>query len=365
MSYEAELEFKRERVAEALKRIGGIDFDVPAPVACPSPNGYRNKAVYQFTVRNRKTVSGFYRRRSHDVLPTARCLLQSEQADLTAAAVCELADRLRIPVYDERTHKGSLRRMMYRENSCGEAQLVIICADRKLLSRRSEAVNFILTRCPWVCGLFVCLNSKPTNTVLGGEILLLDGDPVLSETLCGYRFEVSPPAFLQVNREQAERLYDIAAEFAQPTGARVLDLYCGTGTLTLRYAGEAAEVVGAEIVPEAVENAKMNATRNGVKNATFLCGDAADLAMRFAPGHFDIVSVDPPRRGLDPAAAQAVIDLAPKKIVYVSCDPATLARDLRLFTDAGYAADRVQPVDMFPRTEHVECVVGLTKLNVK
>jgi len=361
VDYSAELEFKRSRVEEALRRIGGVTFDVPTPLASPAPNGYRNKAVYQLAESNGRTVFGFYRRRTHDVLATRRCLLQSEEADAAAQAVCDLADALHIPVYNEKTRKGSLRRIMYRENAAGDAQLVIVSANSRIASQKREVCDFLLRRCPWLRSIFLCVNPDPTNTVLAGKLILLEGDETISETLCGLEFEVSPLAFFQVNRAQTERLYDTAAEFADAAGMKVLDLYCGTGTLTLRLARDAESVIGAEIVPAAVENAKKNAARNGIADAKFICGDAADAVTKFGPGHFDIISVDPPRKGLSPEAVRGILALEPKKIVYVSCDPATLARDIKLFREGGYTLQRVQPVDMFPRTEHIETVAQLCR----
>ena len=361
ISYADELEFKQERVREALRRIGGIDCEVEPTLPSPAWTGYRNKAVYQLASVNGRTVFGFYRRRTHEVLPCERCLLQSEQADEAAKTVCALADELHLPVYDEKTRKGSLRRLMVRENAAGDGQLVIVAADERLLTKKNQFVEGLLDVCPWLSGIFLAVNKDPNDNTVPGSLRLLHGTETLHETLCSLTFEVSPTAFFQVNRAQTERLYETAAEYAEAAGKRVLDLYCGAGTLTLRLSRDAAEIIGAEIVPAAVENAKQNAARNGVQNAEFFCGDAADVVRQYGPGRFDVVTVDPPRKGLSPEAVQGILTLEAPRIVYVSCDPATLARDIKLFCAAGYAVQRVQPADMFPRTEHVETVCCLSK----
>ena len=351
VGYEAELEFKRRRVEDALRRIGGTDAAVAPVLPSPQRDGARNKAVYQLARgADGRLRAGFFRRRSNDVIACPRCPSLPEAADAAARAL-EAADA----VFD----LGEARWLMWRGNSKGESQVCLVTRDRRVL-REDGFAEFMRERTPGLVSLVHCLNPRSDNVILSGTLTTLWGSDCLTETVCGAEFEISPFSFFQTNLAQAERLYETAREFADAAGARVLELYCGIGTMTLALARDAAEVVGCEIVPEAVENARAAARRNGVRNVRFVCADAGEMARRES-GCFDVAVVDPPRKGLSREALDAVAALEPRRIVYVSCDPATLARDIKLLSEHGYAPTRVQPVDMFPATEHVETVVCLSQ----
>jgi len=363
VSYDEELRMKHERVADALKRIGGIDTAVESILPSPALEGYRNKVIYQTADINGVPVIGFYRRGSHDVVAADCCTLQSPDADRAAKAVQRFARENGVRMYDEVSGKGTIRYIFYRSSSNGTAQICIVTAEKKI--RNQEAlVGTLKKECPELTGILLCHNPEKGNVALTGEIEVLWGELYLTDTLCGLTFRISPLSFFQINRDQTENLYRIATEFAGLSGTEtVFDLYCGIGTISLCMARLANKVIGAEIVPEAVEDAKVNAKINGISNAEFICADAAAAAgqIKTRDEPIDVVTVDPPRKGLSPAAVDAILQIAPKRIVYVSCDPATLARDLKLFAEDGYTVHRVKPVDMFPRTPHVECVVLMSR----
>ena len=301
------------------------------------------------------------------MIPAADCRLQSPQAGAAARAVEGYLADLDVPAYDEGTGRGLLRHIYVRTNAAGQA-LVCLVVNGKSLPREEELVRRIRAACPETVGIVLNTNTRDTNVVLGDTYRTLWGEDALEDTLCGLTFRLSIPAFYQVNRAQAERLYGKAAELAGLTGREtVLDLYCGAGTITLCLAKHAQRVIGGEIVPEAIDNARENARRNGVANAEFFCGDAGEIAAHLASEDLrpDVVVVDPPRKGLGEEVIAAVAGMAPERVVYVSCDPATLARDVKRFSALGYAAARAVAVDMFPRTRHVETVVLLSKLNTK
>ena len=364
VSYDAELRMKLDRVNEAYKRIGGLDLRAETILGAAETEGYRNKAIYAVTPDLRP---GFYRPRSHQVIPVERCRLQAEESDRAARAVCDFARAEGFPAYDEATGRGLLRHVFTRRARDGALQVTVVAAGG--FGAKTQALaEAVRAACPETVGVILNVNKTRGNTVLAGDFYTLWGADTLSDTLCGSRFELSPQSFYQVNPAQAERLYDRAVAYAAPEGRGLaLDLYCGAGTITLALARGAERVVGAEIVPEAVENARENALRNGVGNAEFLCADAGEAAAELLRRgeRPDAVVVDPPRKGLSPAALEAVCALAPARVVYVSCNPATQARDLKRFRELGYAAREAVAVDMFPRTSHVETVCLLSKRNVK
>ena len=360
ISYEEELSAKRQRVEDALRRVGGADVAVEEILGSEAVDGYRNKCQFPVSPDGR---AGFYRARSHQVIPAADCRLQSPQAGAAARAVEGYLADLDVPAYDEGTGRGLLRHIYVRTNAAGQA-LVCLVVNGTELPREEELVRRIRAACPETVGIVLNTNTRDTNVVLGDTYRTLWGEDALEDTLCGLTFRLSIPAFYQVNRSQAERLYGKAAELAGLTGREtVLDLYCGAGTITLCLAKHARRVIGGEIVPEAIDNARENARRNGVANAEFFCGDAGEIAAHLASEDLrpDVVVVDPPRKGLGEEVIAAVAGMAPERVVYVSCDPATLARDVKRFSALGYAAARAVAVDMFPRTRHVETVVLLSR----
>ena len=358
MDREEELEAKRQRVQDALRRIGGSDVTVEG-ILSGAPLHYRNKSQYPVSADGQV---GFYKARSHQVIPVDCCRIQKPQADAAAEALRRYIRECGVPCYDERTRRGLVRHLYVRTNSAGQSLACVLVNGRKL-PREDTLVSFMRQALPNAVGVVLGVNTQPTGAILGSEYRTLWGADVLEDTLCGLSFRLSVPSFYQVNHDMAEVLYDTAVDFAGLTGHEtVLDLYCGAGTITQVMARRAARVIGAEIVPEAIADAKENAKRNGIGNVEFLCGDAAAAAADFAAKGLrpDVICVDPPRKGLSPEVVAAAASMAPQRIVYVSCDPATLARDVKRFAQEGYCAVRAAAVDMFPGTANVETVVLLS-----
>ncbi len=357
MDREEELEAKRQRVQDALRRIGGSDVTVET-ILSGEPLHYRNKSQYPVSADGQV---GFYKARSHQVIPVDCCRIQKPQADAAAEALRRYIRECGVPCYDERTRRGLVRHLYVRTNSAGKS-LVCVLVNGKKLPREDALVSFMRQALPDAVGVVLGVNTQPTGAILGSEYRTLWGTDALEDTLCGLSFRLSVPSFYQVNHDMAEVLYDTAVDFAGLTGHEtVLDLYCGAGTITQVMARRAGRVIGAEIVPEAIADARENARRNGIENVEFLCGDAAAAADFAAKGlRPDVLCVDPPRKGLSPEVIEAAASMAPQRIVYVSCDPATLARDVKLFAQEGYCAVRAAAVDMFPGTANVETVVLLS-----
>ena len=355
MSYAAEREAKRVRVEDALHRIGGLDLPVSVIYGAENTDRYRNKV--QLPVADGPKI-GFFRARSHDVVDVGDCLLQPEPASALAEAVRQWMRTYSVPAYDESAHKGLLRHVFMRFSRTNA--LCCLVVNGRALPHETELVAALRAAAPELSGVVLSVNQERTNVILGREMRTLWGNNYLDDTLCGLTFRISVPSFYQVNRDQCEVLYGKALELAALTGTEtVLDLYCGIGTISLVMAQRAGRVVGAEIVPSAVADAQDNARRNGITNAEFFCGDAADAARRFSADGLrpDVICVDPPRKGLSPEVIEAMVEMSPARILYVSCDPATLARDLARLTQHGYRAQKAVAVDMFPRTAHVETVV--------
>ena len=360
MSYGEELRLKKQRVQDALARIGGSSVAVEEILGGEDILRYRNKAQYPVSADG---AVGFYRARTHEVIECESCLLLRPEADAAAAALRRYLTKYAVSGYEERSGTGLLRHLYVRSNAKGES-LVCVLVNAEELPHERELVAMLREACPKTVGVVLGTNTAKSNVILGDRYRTLWGADRLEDTLCGFSFRLSVPSFYQVNRAQCERLYGKAVEFAQLTGREtVLDLYCGVGTITLTMAKNAGRVIGAEIVPEAIGDAKDNAARNGVTNAEFFCGDAGDVAAKLARERLrpDVVTVDPPRRGLAPEVIAAIARMQPQRVVYVSCDSATLARDVKRFAQAGYAAVRACAVDMFPRADHVETVVLLSQ----
>jgi len=359
MSYTEELWAKRQRVQDALMRLGGTEVQVEEILSAKNPLGYRNKS--QYPVGTDGTI-GFFRARSHEVVSIDRCLIQSEISDKTAQAVRTWMKRYKISAYDERSGKGLVRHVYVRVNKKGES-LCCVVVNGAGVPREPELAAYVQAAAPKTVGVLVNTNTRKGNVVLGDKYRTVWGQDYLMDSLCGLTFKLSVPSFYQVNREQAEVLYGKALEYAALTGEEtVLDLYCGTGTITLCLAKQAKRAIGAEIVAPAIRDANENAERNGVKNVEFFCGDAADIAAKLEKEGLrpDVITVDP-RKGLAPEVIASIAEMAPKRVVYVSCDAATLGRDVKIFEGFGYKAVRACAVDMFPGTRHVESVVLLSR----
>ena len=363
LTYAEELRAKGQRIADALERVGGVRLDLPPLLGAESPDRYRNKVQFPVAPGRRGPAVGYYRPRSHDVLDVADCLLQPETVTALRLAFLGWMEDFHVPPYEETSRSGLIRHLYVRTNRAGEA-LCCVVANGSSLPHTQELVRRLRQAVPALAGVVLNQNTRDTNVILGPDYHTLWGRDFLEETLCGMTFRLSVPSFFQINRAQTERLYAQALDFAGLTGTEtVLDLYCGIGTISLALAQRAAQVIGAEIVPPAIRDAKENALRNHVENAEFFCGDAADIAAKLESDGLrpDVVTVDPPRKGLAPEVIASVAAMGPEKVVYVSCDPATLGRDVKIFREFGYEAKRAAAVDMFPGTAHVETVVLLSR----
>ena len=364
MRYEEELRLKRQRVQDNLSRIGGSTVEVEEILGAQDTLRYRNKAQYPVS---KDGAVGFYRARTHEVIECEHCLLVKPEADAAAEALREYMQTCHVAGYDEKTGRGLVRHLYVRSNAAGES-LICVLVNGDKLPKEDRLVGLLRAACPKCTGIVLGTNTKKGNVILGDRYRALWGSDRLEDTLCGKTFRLSVPSFYQVNRAQAERLYAKAIEFAGLTGGEtVLDLYCGAGTITLAMADRAKRVLGAEIVPEAIDDARENAACSGVQNAEFFCGDASDVAKKLARERLrpDVITVDPPRKGLAADVVESIAEMQPERVVYVSCDSATMARDVKRFAELGYTAVRACAVDMFPRADHVETVCLLSKLQSK
>ena len=452
MDYEEELRFKAQKVADALTRLGGIEIEESrikdqgsgnagmqdagcrmqneasgintgdgslcssnlseSESACPTQRTvpcvpitgaadtscYRNKAQYPIAMKNGRPVAGFYKNRTHEVVPIQRCSILPEVFDRVKDVILRWAEEDRVSVYDETTGQGLLRHIYVRRGAVSGQVMVCLVVNGQRLPRENRLIHALRREIPGLSSLVLSVNQRNTNVILGSELRTLWGQPWIEDELCGFTFRLSPHSFYQVNHAQAQRLYARAVELADLHGTEtVLDLYCGTGTITLALSRSAGQVVGVEVVPQAIEDARENAARNGVKNVQFVCADVAqafakgsrireqgagDAGMQNAecrmqnigsdkdnlqPSTFsfqlprpDVIVVDPPRKGLAPEVIDAMAAMSPDRIVYVSCDPATLARDVKLLTQRGYTLTHAEAFDLFPRTFHIETVCLLT-----
>lgn len=367
ISYEEELRVKRQRIIDALERIGGFAGAQVEPVlGAASRNGYRNKALLPLGRKPDGSLAmGFYALNSHRIVDCPACRLHPPEFNALMAAFRVWAEKGGETVYDEKSHTGKLRRLYLRRGENTGELMACVVVNGESLRGEAQLVEALRSAVPSLTTVLLNVNQDRTNVALGPGLRTLYGPGYIQDTLCGLTFRISPLSFYQVNPQQAQVLYEKAAEFAAPQGDEsILDLYCGTGTIGLSMASRAREVIGVESVPQAVENARENARRNGIPNASFLCADAAAAASQLAAqGKLPhTVILDPPRKGCAPGLIDTIAQMAPERVVYVSCDPATLARDLRVFAGYGYCFGRVQPVDMFPGTGHVECVVLMSRV---
>ncbi|WP_079708712.1 23S rRNA (uracil(1939)-C(5))-methyltransferase RlmD [Paraliobacillus ryukyuensis] len=364
MSYTMQIDMKRTQVTNSLKKIGHIDnVPVHPTIGMDDPWRYRNKVQIPVAAKNGELITGFYRKRSHDIIEDMdRCIITSEVNDRMVEAVRSIADRLGIPAYDEKSHRGVLRHIMVRTGEMTNETMIVIVTRTNELPNKKALIQELKDTYPNVKSIMQNINSQRTNVILGKETKLLWGDAYIHDKIGDLTFAISAKSFYQVNPPQTKKLYDKALEYAQLTGKEtVIDAYCGIGTISLSLAQQAKKVYGVEIVPEAIADAKENAKRNHIDNVEFFVGQAEKVmpwwtAQGLQP---DVIVVDPPRKGCDEALLEAMLAMKPERIVYVSCNPSTLARDLRILEDGGYETKQVQPVDMFPQTNHVEVIVKL------
>jgi len=364
-SYAAQLRYKEEQVAAALSRLGGLgDVPIRPIIGMPSPYGYRNKALFPVGVQEGRFVAGYYRRRSHSIVDIDHCLIEHPAISAALVAAKRLAQKYQLSVYDESKAEGLLRHILVRHAFATRETMVVFVINGPALPEGDLIASELMAELPQIVSVQVNINRARGNIILGGETKLLRGRGHLIEHLAGLKFKVSANSFFQVNPSQTELLYSKAVEFAACSStSHVYDLYCGVGTMALIMAKSAGQVTGIEVVPQAVQDAIANAHLNNITNATFLTGTAEDLLpTRLATGHHpDVLVIDPPRAGCDEKLLHTLATAAPSRLVYVSCNPATLARDLKFLTAHGFTVQEVQPVDMFPHTAHVETVVCLTR----
>lgn len=364
MTYEEELKFKLEKVNNALRRIGKQSVLAEKIYGSENRFNYRNKAIFAVDNVDGKACFGFYRQRSHELIPVENCLLQSELSCRAAKSVTDFMNENNIPCYNEENGKGIVRHVFCRQACHNNDAVVCIVAARGFGANTEKLVNKLRSDCPELTGIVLNINKSRGNTVLAGNFYTLWGNENIVDSLCSINFEIAPQAFFQINPPQAERLYELAMDYALENKPKLaFDLYCGAGTISLRLAKSCERVIGCEIVPQAVENANKNAIYNNLSNAEFICADAGEAAKQLAERNLkpDVVLVDPPRKGMDELAVNAVASMHPERIVYVSCDCATMARDILRFNEFGYSLKEVCAVDMFPSTPHVESVALMIK----
>lgn len=364
--YSAQLEHKRRFAENALRSIGGFkNFSVSEIIGANSPDKYRNKMVFPFGLdENRNTVYGFFRAKSHDIVPLDECALGDDINIPILEAVKRHMEEHKILPYDEKKHSGLVRRVFIRKSYGTGEIMAVVSVNGTEIPHKEELVKRLTNLSGKITSIFLNVNTGKNNLVLGDENILLYGNSVIRDALCGIEYEISPNSFFQVNPAQAEKLYEKAIEYADISEEdTVLDIYCGIGTISLYAAKYAKKVIGAEIVEAAVRDARRNALNNNIANAEFYSGSARDIVCDVLSETPDIVILDPPRKGSDEETLSAIAKAEPKRIVYVSCNPATLARDVKFLSEFGYFPAKAAAVDMFPHTTHVECVVLMTKIN--
>lgn len=381
MSYERQLAFKAQKVRGNLERLGGFDKELLDRVTEPilgmdEPFGYRNKAQFPFgTDRDGNPVTGFYAGRTHDIIANTDCALGVPVNQKLLEIILEFMRAEHIPAYDEKTGKGLIRHVLIRFGFTTKEIMVCLVINGTKIPQSEKLVEK-LAAVRGMTSITISPNTRRTNVIMGETYEILWGQGFITDYIGNVRYQISPLSFYQVNPVQTEKLYSQALEYADLKGGEtVWDLYCGIGTISLFLAQKAGQVYGVEIIPQAIEDAKKNAEINGIANAEFFVGKAEEVLpeyyAEYARKHggenarADVIVVDPPRKGCDPALLETIVKMAPERVVYVSCDPATLARDLKVLCGNGYELEKVRPVDMFPETVHVETVVLLSKLNTR
>lgn len=365
MSYAAQLAFKKKQVANVMQRIARMpEVPVLDTMGMEEPWGYRNKAQVPVRKVEGLLTTGFFRKNSHDLIPMEDFYIQDPKIDEAIIAVRDIMREYGVKPYNEKDNTGNLRHIVVRRGyHTGEMMIVLVTRTAKLFPT-SKIIPAIQEALPEVVSIVQNVNPRRTNVILGEEAIVLYGEDKYRDELMGNTFEISHRSFYQVNPLQTEKLYQTVLDFAAMTGEEtVIDAYCGIGTITLALAKKAKEVYGIEIVEMAVEDAKRNAALNGVENVTYQLGAAEEVMLKWAEEErtADLLVVDPPRKGLEGQFIDAVLEMKPSKMVYVSCNPATLARDLALLAEGGYNVEKIQPVDLFPQTNHVESVTLLTR----
>lgn len=367
ISYDAELKIKKKHVSDCISRIGGFrDAKIDEIIPAENLNFYRNKSQIPVGNAGGKIISGFFSPHSHRIVNCDECLLHPAEFDKIVCAVKFWMEKFKIPAYNEASGKGLVRHiyMRYAEKT-GEI-MVCLVVNGGDIPFKNELLKVLTENFKNIKGVILNINREKTNVILGKKSVVIWGKGFITDELCGFKFNISPLSFYQVNRSQTERLYNLVkSNLNLSKNSLILDLYCGIGTIGLSLSGSAREIIGAEIVPEAVKDAKENARINGINNAKFFCCDASEIAEKLKNfnENLDAVVIDPPRKGCSLKLIEDVIKMKPQKIAYVSCNPATLARDLKIFSEnSDFKIEKIIPVDMFPRTSHVETVVLMSKV---
>lgn len=365
LAYDQQLIFKQNQVKDALSRVAGVkDFPVNETIGMDHPYGYRNKAQIPVREIGGQLTTGFYRKGTHTLIEIEDFVIQAPEIDEAIIIVRDLLRKYNLKAYDEENHVGDIRHIIVRRGHFTEELMIVLVTNNLILPHAQEIIADIREELPKVVSIVQNINTQKTNVILGKKAMVLYGQDYYTDELFDHTFKISHQSFYQVNSKQTEKLYQIATEYAALTADQtVVDAYCGIGTMTLSLAEQAGKVYGVDIVPQAIDNAKTNAADNGIENVEFAVGDAGEWLVEKVKNGLtvDTVVVDPPRKGLTKEFIQAVLEIQPERMVYVSCNPNTLARDLKFFLEDGYELKQAQPVDMFPQTHHIESVVLIEK----
>jgi 23S rRNA (uracil1939-C5)-methyltransferase len=367
MSYKGQLEFKTQRVKDVIERIGKLDINdinIHETLGMDNPYRYRNKVQLPVKLVNGEIKIGFYAPRTHDIISMDSCYIQDKTADEVVRLTKEWLNKYNIEPYDEEKNSGNIRHIMIRKGFKTSEVMVVIVTKEEKIPYVDEFINLMINNISGIRSIVQNINTEKTNVILGLTNKVLWGDPIISDYIGKFKFNISPLSFFQVNPVQTELLYNKALEYANLTGDEIVfDAYCGTGTISLFLSQRAKKVYGVEVVSEAIKNARKNAEENNVNNVEFLEGESEKIIPKLIKEGIkaDVVVVDPPRKGCEKSLLEAIAKMNPKRIVYVSCDPATLARDLAILQNLDYKTLEIQPIDNFPQTAHVECVVKIEK----
>lgn len=365
MNYEAQLAFKKQTIIDTFAHLGGIEnLEIDDVVGMDEPYHYRNKVQVPYHFIKSKTICGFYQKNTHQVVSLADCYIQSSLSSDIVKFIRNLANELKIKGYEEESHTGLLRHVIVRENKKQDEVMIVMVTNEKKIPNQDILINKIIKRYPVVISIVQSINCKIGNVILGDENILLFGKPYIMDELLGVKFQIGPKSFYQVNSKQTEKLYKLALEKANLQRSDILiDAYCGIGTIGLIASQYVKKVYGVEIVEEAIQDAKTNAKLNNCKNIEFICNKAENQIIKWANAKInaDVIIVDPPRKGCEEALLQTISDMKIPKMIYVSCNPATLARDVKYMLNHDYIIKSVTPVDMFANSNHIETVVLLEK----
>lgn len=369
INYPAQLSFKKRIVEQAFKRIGKFEgLQVNDTIGMENQYNYRNKAQYPIgdTLKG-ETIAGFYAKRSHRIVPIKSCIIQNQKNDEIVQRVLDFMNKFKVPAYNEEKHQGYIRHIVTRYSKANDYIQIIIVTNSKKLPNEQQLVES-LSAISKVEGILINTNTEKTNVILGKEFRVLFGKAHIYDNIGELSYRISPNSFFQINPEQTEKLYNKVLEFASLTGNETIwDIYCGIGTISFFLAKQAKKVYGVEVVKEAIMDADFNAKHNNISNTEFFVGKAEEVILeKFKQGiSADIVVLDPPRKGCEPILLETLLEMQPNKIIYVSCDPATLARDAKILAEGGYVVEKVQPVDMFGFSVHVESIILMTNCGQK